>query len=133
MRKRYLIIFAALVVATLSLGALVGCGGGATSTAAAGKYTLTQVSVNGMTVEGSDLSSVLTPTDYYVEIVDSKNINFEFGSYSGGVISTTYTQSGNTITVSDSSGTLNLTLDGDTISLSLDTDGQTQGMVFTKQ
>ncbi|MCL2883306.1 MAG: hypothetical protein FWF30_02400, partial [Coriobacteriia bacterium] len=98
-----------------------------------GTYTLSRVDIDDTVLQGSDLSSALVLSDYFIEITDSKNISFTLGDYTDGAITTTYTKSGNDFMVKDGSDTLDFTLSGNTLVYTFTENGSTMSMYFTKE
>jgi len=82
MKERFRIILAIILAATLTLGIvglLSGCSQSGSSTDITGKYTLSQVSINGTVVDSDSLSQIFTLDDYFINITDAKNLTIELG------------------------------------------------------
>ena len=84
-----------------------------------GKYIIISMEKDEVVVEGDLLDQALAKLggveENYIEIIDDKTLKAKLGGIT--VPTTTYTKSGNTITLKDASGTIEMLLSGDIITI----------------
>ncbi|MDR1422450.1 MAG: hypothetical protein LBI64_06270 [Coriobacteriales bacterium] len=138
MKKRFLAVVLALFAAlALSLG-LVACGGSSSGEGSfVGTYNLSSMTMQGITVEGSELNAALEAMGgadgNKLEVLDGQNLRMTF---TGQAIELPYTVHGNVLNCSDASGSFDLVFEGDKVTWdvpeSLAGAGYSFVMIFTR-
>ncbi|MDR3315648.1 MAG: hypothetical protein LBS98_04115 [Coriobacteriales bacterium] len=126
MKKRLVLVVVALMAVGAMAFAFVGCGGGSAEGDLSGTYGLSGfVAPDGTELTGDLLTTSLPASENYIEFGSGDKVTFVL---MGQPIETTYTVSGDTVSVKDGTSSLEFIVDGDSLSY----DSEMGKLIFSK-